>query len=67
MSERQEIIQEMLAMQRKFIEIEHAGKFSAAEYYDNEGGSELATYKDRYNELAIKLVDCSHEEKGSHR
>ena len=67
MSEHQEIIQEMLKMQRRFIEIEQSGNFSTAEYYDNDSDSELASYKARYNELAVKLVDLSHQDKGSHR
>ena len=57
----------MLEMQRKFIDIEHKGEFEASEYYDTDGDSELAKYKNRYNELAVKLVDLAHEEKGSHR
>ena len=67
MSEKQAVISEMLEMQHRFIELEKGGNFSASEYYDNEGGSELAGYKARYNELAIKLVDMAHEDKGSHR
>ena len=67
MSEKQEIIQQMLELQRKFIELEQKGLFSAEQYYDNEGDSELAIYKRSYNELATKLVDLAHAEKGSHR
>jgi hypothetical protein len=67
MSEKQEIIKQMMEMQRKFIELEQGGKFSAEEYYDTEGESELAMYKRSFDELAIKLVDLAHEEKGSHR
>ena len=67
MTEKQKVIKEMLEMQRKFIDIEHKGEFNSSEYYDTEGDSELAKYKNRYNELAIKLVDMAHEEKGSHR
>jgi hypothetical protein len=67
MSEKQKIIQQMLDMQKQFIEIEQAGKFSSEEYYDPDGGSELAKNKKLYDELAMKLVDMAHEEKGSHR
>ena len=67
MSEKQEIIKQMMEMQRRFIEIEQAGEFSAEEYYDTEGESELAKFKRAYDELAIKLVDMAHDEKGSHR
>lgn len=67
MSERQEIIKQMLEMQRKFIELEQKGEFSIEEYYDTDGESELASYKRAYDELAIKLVDMAHADKGSHR
>ena len=67
MSEKQKIIQQMLELQRKFIVIEQRGDFSAEEYYDSEGDSELAQFKKTYDELATKLVDMAHEEKGSHR
>ncbi len=67
MSEKQEIIKQMIEMQRKFIDLEQKGEFSTEEYYDTDGGSELAKYKRAYDELAIKLVDLAHEEKGSHR
>ncbi|MDH3635631.1 MAG: hypothetical protein OES20_13110 [Gammaproteobacteria bacterium] len=67
MSEKQEVIKQMLELQRQFIEIEQAGKFSAEDYYDPEGDSELAKQKRTYDELATKLVDMAHAEKGSHR
>lgn len=67
MSEKQEIIKQMLELQRQFIEIEQAGKFSAEDYYDPEGESELAKQKRTYDELATKLVDMAHAEKGSQR
>ncbi len=67
MSEKQEIIKQMMEMQRKFIDLEHKGGFVVEEYYDTDGESELAKYKRVYDELAIKLVDMAHDEKGSHR
>ena len=67
MSEKQKIIAEMLQLQKKFIDIEHKGEFSIENYYDSDGGSELAKFKKTYDELAIKLVDMAHAEKGSHR
>lgn len=67
MTEKQKIIKQMLEMQRKFIKLEQNGGFKADEYYDTDGDSELAKYKNKYNELAIQLVDLAHEEKGSHR
>ena len=67
MSEKQEIIKQMMEMQRRFIELEQNGEFSAEQYYDSEGESELAIYKRSFDELAARLVDLAHEEKGSHR
>ncbi len=67
MSDKQEIIRQMMELQRKFIDLEHNGEFSAEEYYDSEGDSELARHKRSFEELATKLVDLAHAEKGSHR
>ena len=67
MSEKQKIIERIMELQAKFIELEQAGKFSAEQYYDSEGDSELARYKKEHEELATRLVDLAHEEKGSHR
>lgn len=66
-SKKQKIIQQMLELQKRFIEIEQAGDFSAEEYYDADSDSELAQHKKAYDELATQLVDLAHEEKGSHR
>ena len=67
MSEKQEIIKQMMDMQHKFIELERNGEFSAEEYYDSDGDNELALHKRSFEELARRLVDLAHEEKGSHR
>ena len=67
MSEKQEIIKQMMELQHKFIELEQKGEFNAEEYYDSDGDSELAQHKRSFEELATRLVDLAHEEKGSHR
>ena len=67
MTERQKIIQQMLEMQRKFIDLEQKGGFAVSDYYDVDGGSEMAEYKKQFDELATRLVDLTHAEKGSHR
>ena len=67
MSDKQEIIKQMLQMQRRFIEIEQNGEFSIEDYYDSDGDSELAQFKRTYDQLATQLVDLAHAEKGSHR
>jgi hypothetical protein len=67
MGEKQEIIQEMLTIQHKFITLEQSGKFNLEEYYDTDGDSEIAKIKNRFNELSNQLIDLAHEETGSHR
>lgn len=67
MSKKQDIIKQMLELQHKLIELEQKGEFSTEDYYDNDGESVLAGYKRDHDELATKLVDIAHEEKGSHR
>ena len=67
MSEKQEIIKKMMDLQHKFIDLEHRGEFSTEEYYDSEGDTELARHKRNFEELATKLVDLAHAEKGSKR
>lgn len=67
MSEKQQIIQQMLELQHKFIELERGGEFSAESYYDSEGDNELALHKRNFDALATRLVDLAHEEKGSKR
>jgi hypothetical protein len=67
MTEKQEIIKQMLDLQHKFIELEQRGDFSTEEYYDSEGDTELARHKRSFEELATKLVDLAHADKGSKR
>ena len=67
MSEKQAIIKEMLDLQHKFIELEQRGDFSAEEYYDTDGETEVALHKRSYEALATRLVDLAHAEKGSKR
>lgn len=67
MSEKQKIIERIMELQSKFIELEQRGEFSTQDYYDSEGDSELARYKREHEELATKLVDLAHAEKGSRR
>jgi hypothetical protein len=67
MSEKQEIIKQMLDLQHKFIELEQRGDFSTEEYYDSEGETELAQHKRSFEALSTKLVDMAHAEKGSKR
>lgn len=67
MSDKAAMIKEMLEMQKKFMEYEHKGIISPEEYFTPKAGDELDGYRQKYNDLAMKLVDIAHEEKGSQR
>ena len=67
MSEKQEMIKKMIEMQKKFIAYEQENGVSQKEYFTAGEGHELNNYRQEYHDLAVKLVDIAHEEKGSHR
>ncbi|GBE07631.1 MAG TPA: hypothetical protein ENG90_12630 [Gammaproteobacteria bacterium] len=67
MSTKQEKIQKMLDMQKKFIENEHANGFDAKDYYTPESGAVLDGYKDAYHEIAVGVMNDAHKERGSER
>ena len=67
MSSKAELIKQMLEMQKKFAAYEHANGVDPQEYFTPEAGSELEGYREKYQELANKVVDMAHEETGSHR
>lgn len=67
MSEKTKLIKEMLEMQKKFIAYEHKDGVDPKDYYAPESGHILDGYRQKYNDIATKLIDIAHEEKGSHR
>ena len=67
MSDKQEMIKKMLEMQKKFIAYEHKNGVTQEEYFIAGEGHELHNYRQEYMDLANKLVDAAHAEKGSHR
>ncbi len=67
MSEKQEIIQKLLDMQRKFITLEQTGGLKPEDYCDPESGGKLQGYQSNYTDLANQLVEMAHAEKGSKR
>ena len=67
MTEKQQLIQQMLDMQKQFIEKEQKEGIDSVEYYQPEDGSTLDGYQQKYTELANRLVELAHEEKGSRR
>lgn len=67
MSDKQEMIKKMIEMQKKFIAYEQVNGVTQEEYYSAPEGHELNNYRQQYQDMAVKLVDIAHEEKGSHR
>ena len=67
MSSKQDLIKEMLEMQKKFTSYEQANGVDPQEYFTPESGSELDGYRQKYQELANQVVDMAHEEAGSER
>ena len=66
MSEKQEMIKKLLEMQKNFIEIEQQKGVSMQEYFTPSDDSPLKGYRQEYRDLAMKVVDTAHKEKGSH-
>jgi hypothetical protein len=67
MSDKQEMIKKMIKMQKKFIAYEHENGVTQEEYFNPGDDHPLGDYRHEYNDMAVKLVDMAHEEKGSHR
>ena len=65
MSEKAEMIKKMLEMQKKFIAYEQKNGVDPKDYYAPESSHELAGYRQEYRDLAMKVVELAHEEKGS--
>lgn len=66
-SEKQKLIQSMLEMQKKFIDLEHGNGIDVEHYFAPDADHVLAGYRREYNDMANRLVDLAHEEKGSKR
>lgn len=64
--QKNDMIQEMLEMQKQFIDFEHANGISGKDYYYSQDGL-LKDYREKYMEMAMKVVDLSHEIVGSSR
>jgi len=67
MADRNALIKELIAMQKKFIEDEHKNGFNAQGYFTPDSGTVLDGYRQEFNEKSQALVDAAHEDKGSHR
>ena len=60
MASKQELIAEMLEMQKKFIAYEQSGEFNAEDYYVGE----WKEYRERYTEIAGQVREMASEEAG---
>jgi hypothetical protein len=67
MSEKQEIISKLMELQKMFIDYEHKHGVEMKDYFAAEDGHPLKGFRQEYMDLANKLVDIAHAEKGSHR
>lgn len=67
MSEKQEIIKELLEMQRKFIEYEQKNGVNPEEYFVPPEDHVLHGYREAYAEKALRVLELAHAEKASHR
>ena len=65
-SSKEDKIQKMLEMQKKFIELEQKGEITAESYFVPKEGSDLDGYKEEYSKLAMEVVEEAHKDKGSH-
>ena len=67
MSEKAKLIKEMIEMQKKFMDYERQNGVSQEEYFAPKSGEVLDNYRQKYAEMATKVVDLAHADKGSHR
>ncbi|AFL74710.1 hypothetical protein [Thiocystis violascens] len=65
-SEKQELIDKMLEMQKQFIDYEHKHGVSGKDYWASTEGL-LADYRQEYLDMANRVVDIAHEIVGSVR
>ncbi len=62
---KQEKIQKMIEMQKKFMAVEKEKGVDQVDYFKPEEGSTLDGYREEYRDLAMSLVDDAHAEVGS--
>ena len=64
--QKNDLIADMLEMQKQFIQFEQENGISGKDYYYSQDGL-LKDYREKYMEMAMKVVDLSHEIVGSSR
>ena len=67
MTEKQELIAKMIDMQSKFTQYERAHGVDPQDYFAPGPDHVLQGYRQAYDELAKRLIDLAHAEKGSKR
>ncbi len=67
MSNRTELVTKMMAMQREFIKYtsELEGDFEMADYYTTDENHPLFNFREKYDALAMEVVNAAHAERGS--
>ncbi|MGV6852952.1 MAG: hypothetical protein ACWA5R_12365 [bacterium] len=65
MATKQELIQEMIRMQKMFQEYEHKNGVQPEEYYMAQEGHPLHNYKEKYDAISMQVLNMAHEECGS--
>ena len=66
LDEKSKLIADMQEMQKQFIDYEHENGIGGKDYYYSQEGL-LKDYREKYNDMAARLVDVSHELVGSSR
>ncbi|NOX09755.1 MAG: hypothetical protein GXP22_09780 [Gammaproteobacteria bacterium] len=67
MSEKTDLINKMLEMQKKFIAYEQENGVAMSDYYDAPEGHVLNGYRQEYKDIAAQVLNIAHGEKGSQR
>ena len=67
MPTKQELIQQMLRMQKQFIARERESGVDLEDYFTPQPGDLLDGYREIFADIATQVVDLAHEEKGSKR
>ena len=66
-TEKRKLIEQMLEMQKNFIDYEHENGVEPEQYWAGKEGHPLYQYKEKYSEIASRVIDLAHQEKGSRR
>ena len=66
LDEKNKLIADMQEMQKQFIDYEHENGMGGKDYYYSQEGL-LKDYREKFNDMAVRLVDVSHEIVGSSR